>query len=165
LLAERDNISNATNWAGALDLCENLSWISDGTHSRLAWKRDIASSLNLAKVANRYEYAIVPNAHLAMVVQLTENDFWMMADSGWRGPTDLAPAFADINLTCTAAAPPLDPTCTALTVLRDDFHDIFSNMQDIVRLSGDNQLSGKGFLLEENGEKKIILHHAPFIVC
>jgi hypothetical protein len=83
LLAEQDSILNATNWAGGLNLCEDLRWIRDGTHSRLVWKRDITKSLNLATVANRFNYAIVPNAHLAMVVQLTENDFWMMADSAW----------------------------------------------------------------------------------
>jgi hypothetical protein len=91
-----------------------------------------------------------------MIVAITENDFWMTADAGWRGPTGLTPTFADIRLMCTAGA-------LGHEELYEDFRRVYSNMEDIVRLAGDRAGCGKGLLATEE-ENKVILQHRPFIV-
>jgi len=40
---------------------------------------------------------------------LSDNDFWMVADAGYRGPGKFNQEFADIKLSCSGGIPDIDP--------------------------------------------------------
>jgi hypothetical protein len=142
------NGNTRTYLAGLNRPDEYLTWIKDGSYERLVWKFDLAYATDTADVRN---------ARLTMFVRITHDDFWMMSDAGWRGPTEDAPTFADITLTCTAAAP-------RWIGLDNDFDNALRNLKDIVRIAGEHPPSVAGLIMQEKEQRKIILRHSPFIV-
>ena len=129
-------------------MCDSLTWIDDGTNTRLVWKADVESINDLTRVSN---------AHLAMIVEVTQEDCWITADAAWRGPIEGAQSFSDIRLTCTGGPPPYEE-------LHTDYLDVVDNMVKIVRMSGDFPPVASGFMRRERKEWKIIFQHVPFLV-
>jgi hypothetical protein len=75
----------------------------------------------------------------------------------WRGPSTEAPTFADIALSCFGGAPPV-------LYLVDDFEEAMGNIDDILRMAGSGRPRYKGLIVADTGEKRLALHHSPFVV-
>jgi hypothetical protein len=148
LRRERTALANRKFYAGTRNLCDSLTWIDDGSSTRLVWKADVEGINDLTRVAN---------AHLAMIVEVTWEDCWIMADAAWRGPIDAAQSFSDIRLTCTGGPPPYEG-------LDMDFVDVVDNLLKIVRMTGDFPPVTSGFMTREGNDWKINLQHVPFLV-
>jgi hypothetical protein len=151
LNAERVALSSLKSYAAARNLPDLVTWINDGTDTRLVFKSDLENASNLAYVRN---------AQLSMIVQVTEEDCWIMADSAWRGPTEVAPEFSDITLTCTGGAPPY-------LGLFDDFLEVVNNLEHLVRMAGDRRPVSTGVIMRDcrdRRDRKIMFQHKPFLV-
>ena len=146
--ANRNALLNTKSYAAAQNLCDSVTWIDDGPDIRLVWKTDVSDTLNVADV---------PNAHLSMIVHITEDDCFIMADSAWQGPSEIAPTFADIMLTCTGSAPPF-------LGVYSDFFEIVNNLSQIIRMTDDRAPTSRGLMTGEYRDWKIMLQHKPFLV-
>jgi hypothetical protein len=69
---------------------------------------------------NSPDATYIPNAILSIIVYITDEDFWLMSDGAWRGPSDYSSAFADIKLTCTGTGHPYP-------FLQEDFNAAIAN--------------------------------------
>jgi hypothetical protein len=117
----------------------------------LCFKSDLENAGDLTRVRN---------AHLSMIVEVTEEDCWIMADSAWRGPIEAAPEFSDITLTCTGGAPPYYG-------LFDDFQEVVNNLEHLVRMTGDRHPVATGVIMcdcRDRRDRKIMFQHKPFLV-
>jgi hypothetical protein len=119
LQANQDALLNTDTYAAARNICDMVTWIDDGTDIRLVRKTDVTNIHNLADI---------PNVHLSMIVHISEQDCFVMADSAWQGPSQIAPTFGDIKLTCTGSAPPFPD-------VYNDFFGIVRNLSEIIRMA------------------------------
>ena len=136
-------------------------WLKDGRRHRLVWKEDVAKADDLFKASIADGHAplatIIPNAELSMIVTITDDDCWLMADGAWRGPSEYARAFSDIKLTCTGAAP-------SYSYLLQDFNAAVANIEHFMKRSDTYGAKRVGLLVGMDGAKKIRFRHVPFVV-
>jgi hypothetical protein len=147
--AARNAFACTRNHCAYPGLAKLLTWINDdGPRRRLVWRDDVADTTDLNQI---------PNAHLSLMIHIDEQDCFLAAHGGWRGPSTEAPTFADISLSFAGGPPPV-------TYLLDDFLEAMSNIDDIIRLAPDFPPSYKGLVVKDTGEKRIVFHHTPFLV-
>ena len=155
----RDALAATPSYIASAQVRDQLTWLKDGRRHRLVWKKDVARADDLYKssIANGDTPAAttVSNAELSMIVAITDDDCWLMADAGWRGPSDYTPSLSDIKLTCTGVAP-------AYTYLEQDFNAALNNIEHFMKMSDGTKRVG--LLVTANNVKKIRFRHVPFTV-
>ena len=148
----RESLAVSPSYAASTKLRDAVTWMKDGRRNRLVWKTDVqqANDSYKACVAEGDEPspANVPNAGLSMLVLITDDDCWLAADAGWRGPSQFAPSLANIKLTCTGAAPPY-------ALLQQDFNVAIANIEHLMKKSDGYGAKRVGVLVPQDNPKKI----------
>ena len=100
-------------------------------------------------VTGDYELAV-----LLAIIQISDQDFWMMPDGNWRGPNQYCPTFADLKLTCTGK------TLTS-TPFEEDFMTVLTNVTTLMNLSARFGMQ-RGLFIKQPPERKIKFCHVLF---
>ncbi|KAJ7508733.1 hypothetical protein B0H11DRAFT_2431735 [Mycena galericulata] len=61
-------------------------------------------------------------AFLTFVALISVDNFWLLADANWKGPTKFAPTLADAKASCRMVAPELSPFAS-------DFSEVLNNVK------------------------------------
>ena len=93
---------------------DSVEWVRDGNCHKLILKPSAPSP-------NPQE-AVPEMAVLSLICAISSEDFWMMADGGWKRPSAITKTFSAIKPSCTLEAPGID-------ILRDDFATGIGNLQ------------------------------------
>jgi len=94
---------------------------------------------------------------LSLLVQLTEEDFWMMPDGYWRGGSAGARKFSDVKLTCTGAAIGEDP-------LAADFDNALHTLEYIMDSAKSTGATQEGVIKATDQGPKLRFRHQLFQV-
>ncbi|KAJ7246451.1 hypothetical protein C8J57DRAFT_1523579 [Mycena rebaudengoi] len=85
-------------------------------------------------------------ASLTFVAKISPDNFWLMSDGAWKGPTEYTPTLADVKLNCRLVAPELPPFAA-------DFGNVLENMKWLMANSQTEGNKKKGVF--DAGEKPI----------
>ena len=98
------------------------------------------------------------SVELSCLFQITEDDFWLMPDTKWRGDQGGARKFSDIKLTCTGAVLSFHP-------LDNDFEIALKSLRGLMESAKTPGSIIEGIIKTGEGdETKIRLRHQPFHV-
>ena len=136
-----------------LQFCDSVEWVRDGNCHKLVLK-PVAPTPDSHKVAP--EMAV-----LSLVCTISSEDFWMMANGGWKGLSAIMKMFSAVKPSCMLEAPGID-------VLWDDFVTGIGNLQWVQDQITMHDVSKKQGLLVSSAADpaatRIKIKHKPFEV-
>jgi hypothetical protein len=157
----RDRLFLSGSYMACPHIQNDFVWQKDGRCHRLVPKKaaELADAAYTAQVAAGVDPSVesVDLAPLAIIIHVTDDDFWLMPDALWRGPTDAAKTFSGIKLTCTGVAPPYN-------LLIQDYKAATATIEGLmkqVEIPGSNRA---GVFMLRGGVKKLRFRHVPFLV-
>ena len=151
-------------YLGDRSVREKVAWAQDGKSHKLVIKSSIPSAEALAMDNDSDSdgspnSALVPEpATLSAVVLLSDQDFWMVADAGYRGPGKFNREFADVKPSCSGGIPDVDP-------FKSDFAEVTANvhwLMDSIATRGFKQK--KGFVTGPADAPRLKVRHILFEV-
>ena len=141
-----------------------VAWAQDGKSHKLVLKSSIRPVEELT-AADESDFNKSPNptllpipATLSVVVLLSDADFWMVADAGYRGPGKFNQSFADVKPSCSGGIPDIEP-------FKTDFAEVIANihwLMDAVATRGFKQK--KGLLTGPPDAPRLKVRHVLFEV-
>ena len=143
-------------YLGVRQTVHAVQWMRDGQTLRLIACNSDAIRPGPVPVIRQVGGDTGESVSLSLLVQLTEDDFWMMPDAFWRGPAGGACKFADIKLTCTGAPVQHAP-------LPDDFDTALHMLEELMDAAKSNAIR-EGVIKSNHGMFKLRFRHQPFHV-
>lgn len=162
LQAIRERLIESGFYLGHRSLRDNVAWVKVGKSNKLAVKLSIPSAAELAAAADSglaTPPASTPEpelATIAAVALISDSDFYMVSDAGYRGPGKFDTKFADIKPTCTGGKPDIEPFAA-------DFGEVAENARWLMAETATANFTQKqGFFVGTNAVPKIKVRHVLF---
>lgn len=161
LQAIRDRLVESGVYLGHRSLRDNVAWLKDGKSNKLVVKSSIPSPAELADAADSSLATPPPTpepelATVAAVVLISDSDFYMVSDAGYRGPGKFDTKFADVKATCTGGKPDIEPFVS-------DFSEVVENARWLMNGTATANFTQKqGFFVGTNNDPKIKVRHVLF---
>ncbi|KIJ13523.1 hypothetical protein PAXINDRAFT_156471 [Paxillus involutus ATCC 200175] len=147
LIAARKNLMDTGFYLADNSVHDNVHWVRDGRADRLAVKPAIpVDDVNGKADDSSAKYTSPPPdkielAKLCAIVHISNHNFWLTADAGYRKPTSVWRELAAVKPSCTVEEPDMQP-------VRGDFKPTIDNLrklQDLIATPGFT--ARKGFML------------------
>lgn len=153
LQAIRARLIESGVYLGHRSLRDNVAWVRDGKSNKLAMKSSIPSAEELAAASDSSLATPPPTpepelATVAAVVLISDSDFYMVSDAGYRGPGKFD--------TCTGGKPDIEPFVS-------DFGEVAENARWLMNSTATANFTQKqGFFVGTNSDPRIKVRHILF---
>ncbi len=117
LNAARAHLLDKGGYLGDPSTHDHYEWMRDGKSHKLVIKPLATSEDSSPRVLD-----IPQIAELSFVARISGDDFWLLSDAGWRGPTEWSKKFEKVKATGTFEAPTHAPFAA-------DFGEILKNIK------------------------------------
>lgn len=164
LIAARKNLIKTGLYLGEGSIHDNVHWVRQGRADRLAVKPLAATPTCSDSGKSSDDSSKYPSpppdeppelASLCAIAHISNQDFWLTSDAGYRGPSSVWGDLARVKPSCTLEEPDMQP-------VRGDFKAVMDNLrklQDAVATSGFSPESRKGLLQGGNGGQRFKVKH------
>lgn len=157
-------------YLGKAGMFKNVEWVKLSNHHLLVPKKNVALAnkqhnecIANDKTENETPTSFEPAA-VSAVIKISTDDFWMMADRMWKGPTDFCKTFADIKLTCIGQCPAKEDQ------FEKDYPTVIDNIKKIMnKVDPSANKTKRGVLVQNNqtataSTVDVKFKHEPFKV-
>ena len=121
-------------YLGDTSFCDRVTWAWEGHATQLAIRPEGLDSAkqDLAKYPSSPPPENLALAPICAVVKISSHDFWLTADAGYHGPSQIWKDFSEVKASCACEQPDMAP-------FKDNFSTVTENLhwlQDEVATSG-----------------------------
>ena len=157
----RNRLLDSGLYLASASFQDTVTWYDEGRRKRLVEKAEVAA------VEERYRAALATDRVLptaqprdaisSVIVHITDEEFWLMPEGGFRGPPESVATLGDLQLSCTGRAPDV-------AYLRHDFEAALNNLEYVINVGARENAVTSGLVVEREGVKKLEVRHIPFVV-
>jgi len=144
-------------YLGVPQTVDAVQWMRDGRTLRLVARNPDGVTPGTVPVIRQIYGEAGESISLSLLVQITEDDFWMMPDGFWRSGSGGARKFSDVKLTCTGAAVDNHP-------LPADFNNALHTLEHIMDGAKSTGATQEGVIKTTNEGPKLRFRHQLFQV-